>query len=50
MSNIKKAITVSGILFNNFVSLSLIIIFCWLGNLFASLSSLLRKPLCPDAR
>jgi len=37
MLNIKKAITVSGILLNNFVSLSLIIMFCWLGNLYAQM-------------
>ena len=38
MLNIKKAITVSGILLNNFVSLSLILIlFCWLGNLYAQM-------------
>ena len=37
MLNIKKAITVSGILFNNLVSSSLIIMFCWLGNLYAQM-------------
>ena len=37
MLNIKKAITLSGILFNNFVSLSLIVIFCWLGNVYAQM-------------
>ena len=41
MLNIKKAITVLGIPLNNLVSLSLFIMFCWLGNLFAPLSSLL---------
>ena len=37
MLNIKKAITVSEILLNNFVSLSLIIMFCWLSNLYAQM-------------
>ena len=37
MLNIKKAITISRILLNNFVSLSLFIIFCWLGNLYAQM-------------
>ena len=32
-----EAITVSGILLNNFVSLSLIIMFCWFGNLYAQM-------------
>ena len=37
MLNIKKAITVSGILLNNFVFLSSIIMFCWLGNVYAQM-------------
>ena len=37
MLNIKKATTVSGNLFNNFFSLSLIIMFCWLGNVYAQM-------------
>ena len=37
MLNIKKAITVSEISLNNFVFLSLIIMFCWLGNLYAQM-------------
>ena len=37
MLNIKKAITISGNIINNFVSLSLIIMFCWLGNLYAQM-------------
>ena len=45
MLNIKKAevarneaITVSEILFNNFVSLSFIIMFCWFGNVYAQMN------------
>ena len=37
MLNIKKAITVSRILLNNFVSLTLILMFCWLGNVYAQM-------------
>ena len=47
MLNIKKTITVSGILLNNFVSLSLIIMFCWLGNLYAQMQSV---PDFPEGR
>ena len=44
MLNIKKAFTVSGILLNSFVFLSLIIMFCWLGNVYAQMPPALDFP------
>ena len=40
MLKVKKTITVLGTLLNNFVSLSLIIMFCLLGNLYAQMNSI----------